>query len=245
MLYLQGAKHMRYLRFRAVRAASFFSSSRSYQRVWPEPVTHDTQDIIVRVQCEEESECASVTLDASPSDAAKINGEPGEAPGGKTDSLSAEESSLTEPGTVNPEQQDVDNSAIRQAWPCGHTLFSNEIRLLSICSCRKLILSSVFVSGSDLGLDILRDNLNPTHARAEQTALLCDYVENLGEVDLLSMHVYTRCTLNPGGALDRLAAGAEKALETSSVGAIWFTRLEMLYAAAKTNRGPAPSWRGH
>ena len=38
------------------------------------------------------------------------------------------------------------------------------------------------------------------------------------------LQVYVRCALNPGGALDGLAEDADKALETSNAGAIWFTR---------------------
>ena len=54
--------------------------------------------------------------------------------------------------------------------------------------------------------------------------MLDDYVASLSGADQAALQVYTRCALNPGGLLDHIAKNAEKALETSSAGAIWFTR---------------------
>ena len=65
---------------------------------------------------------------------------------------------------------------------------------------------------------------NEVLSGSKRRVLLLDYVAGLEEADQLVLRVYNRCVLNPGGALERLAAGAEKALETSSPGAIWFTR---------------------
>ena len=52
---------------------------------------------------------------------------------------------------------------------------------------------------------------------------------DLKEADALVLHIYARCSLNPGEALDRLAIGAAKAIENSSAGSIWFTRYEFHY----------------
>jgi hypothetical protein len=66
-----------------------------------------------------------------------------------------------------------------------------------------------------------RDSLTRPDGESQGPAMC---VEGLEEVDLLAINVYTRCTLNPGGVLDRLAGASDKAIETSSAGAIWFTR---------------------
>jgi hypothetical protein len=39
-----------------------------------------------------------------------------------------------------------------------------------------------------------------------------------------TLQIYLRATLNPGKYLDRLLAGVKEAVESSSPGAIWFTR---------------------
>lgn len=70
-------------------------------------------------------------------------------------------------------------------------------------------------------------SLSPSCSNWLRKAPIYRQVERLGEADLLALHIYTRCTLNPGGSLDSLAGGAEKALETSSAGAIWFTRCRL------------------